>query len=391
MGSSQNLSGPRGNTVGRTLYWYLSLRCNLACKHCWVKSSPSTDTSRDLSPKAALKAVKNVQEFSASVILTGGEPLYRPDFTDIFEALLAAGINVAMETNGLLISRQFAALAQSAKADGRRVHIAISLDGGTCSTHEWVRGNNTFNRTLSAMRLLTEHGLAFDVQCILHRSNAHAVPDLYRLMADFSPPPRNLIFGFLSPVGRGLQLSDEWALSDGERERACALILEGMQSYPGVVCLKTPPALIPPKYFPRLFSRQNQCRCSTGCSFPTLGILPNGDITLCALSSDNPSLHFGNVQTDSLDRIWNKMRMDEARARYREARISGICSDCIFLSMCKGSCRAFAYEEFGEFSAPYPLCDALEKRGAFPSAYRRENLAGATAAGPAVTPVSDAS
>ena len=63
--------------------------------------------------------------------------------------------------------------------------------------------------------------------------------------------------------------------------------------------------------------------------------------------------------------------MDIVRRDYVSAeKLSGICADCTFKYTCKGGCRAFAYDEFGDLQAPHPLCDALDKRGEFPSIYR---------------------
>jgi len=361
------LSAPRNY---RTVYWYPSLRCNLACKHCWVKSSPTADTSRDLSTEEALQVVEKIREFGAFAILSGGEILFRQDALIILQALIDARVDMAVETNGLLICGQFIEMVVQARASGLRVNVAISMDGGTAEAHEWMRGRNTFDRTLKAMQLLKDAGIGFDVQCILHRGNAGTVTQLFEQMARFAPEPHQLIFGFLNPVGRGLQIADDWGLNDAEREEACGVIAAGMSRYPGRVCVKTPPALIPPRYFARLFSHQGQCYCSTACAFPTLGILPNGNITICALTGDDPSMNFGNIRTSSLAQIWKEVRMDEVRHKYVEAKLTGICSDCVFRAMCKGSCRAHAYEEFGEFNAPHPLCDTLFKRGEFPDAYR---------------------
>jgi len=371
--TQQELSAPRNY---RTVYWYPSLRCNLACKHCWVKSSPASDASRDLSTEEALKVVEKLKGFNAFVILSGGEILFRQDALIILQALIDARVNIAVETNGLLISGQFIEMVGQARRSVLRANVAISMDGGTAEAHEWMRGRNTFDRTLNAMQLLKDAGIGFDVQCILHRGNAGTVKELFERMARFSPEPRQLIFGFLNPVGRGLQIADDWGLSDAEREEACGLIAAGMGRYPGRVCVKTPPALIPPRYFARLFSHHGQCYCSTACAFPTLGILPNGNITICALTGDDPSMNFGNIRTASLEQIWEEVRMDEVRRKYVAAKLSGICDDCVFRAMCKGSCRAHAYEEFGEFNAPHPLCHTLFKRGEFPDAYRLTALHG---------------
>lgn len=361
------------------VYWYVSRRCNLACEHCWLNCSPYVDTSKELSAQEALAAVAKIKVFSNSAVLTGGEALFRPDFLVLLEAMVDARINTVIETNGLLISERMLELLQRAKGLGLRAGISISLDGGTKNAHEQVRGRNTFERTLAAMGMLKDAGLDFDVQCILHRRNINSIAPLFAQMAQYVPWLKQLIFGFLNPVGRGLQVSDDWGMTGADREEAYRMILEGMAWYHGSVYLKVPPALIPPQYFGRLVRRRGQWRCSASCDFPVLGILPDGRITVCALTGDDPSLYFGNIRTASLVQIWNERRMDILRQRYVEAGLTGICSDCVFSSCCKGSCRAYAYEEFGNFNAPFPLCETLNRAGEFPRGYRISCLRGAAA------------
>ena len=79
------------------------------------------------------------------------------------------------------------------------------------------------------------------------------------------------------------------------------------------------------------------------CAFPLLGVLPNGDVTICGLSRDDEQLHFGNVLTQSLRRSGRRTRMSLLRSRYLDAdSLTGICGDCIFKHSCKGGCRAWA-------------------------------------------------
>jgi radical SAM protein with 4Fe4S-binding SPASM domain len=361
------------------VYWYVSRRCNLACEHCWLNCSPYVDTSKELSTQEALAAVAKIKSFSNSAVLTGGEALFRPDFLLLLEAMIDARIHTVLETNGLLISERLVELLQQAKGFGLRAGISISLDGGTKAAHERVRGGNTFERTLAAMQMLKDACLDFDVQCILHRQNVVSIGALFEQMARYAPRLNQLIFGFLNPVGRGLQLNDFSGMTSAGRAEAYRMILEGMSWYPGRIYLKVPPALIPPQHFGRLFRQRNRWRCSATCAFPVLGILPDGHITVCALTGDDPSLHFGNIRTDSLTRIWYEARMDALRQRYVAAKMSGICSDCIFSSYCKGSCRAYAYEEFGSFSSPFPLCDALHRSDEFPREYRISKTRGQAA------------
>ncbi len=97
------------------VYWYLTNRCNLACKHCWVNSSPHADTSADLATDEIMATIARLKEIDPGlVILTGGEPLLRKDALAIVEAILDQGIALSVETNGMLIQDEHVRLFRTA-------------------------------------------------------------------------------------------------------------------------------------------------------------------------------------------------------------------------------------------------------------------------------------
>ncbi len=356
------------------IYWYLTFRCNLACKHCWVESSPWVDTSGDLTTLEAMRVVQQMVELNVGTcIMTGGEVLSRRDALDVLLALTDNGIRVAMETNGLLVSDRFIELARELQAQ-RLLNITISLDGGTAEAHDRLRGPGTFRRTFAKLGRLTAGGVAYAVQCVLNSSNIETIPVLYERAAELEPGLRTVAFALLNPIGRGEELVGDLGIGFGELTRILGLIEEHKGRFHGCTMVKAPPAAIPPRYLGMVF-RDREVETLVSCQFPLLGILPDGAVTVCALSRDNEELHFGNVRTSNLKRIWSERRMDLLRGRYLDTdNLAGICGDCIWKRRCRGACRAWAWEETGNFDAPYPLCAALAEAGQFPAAYRLSRL-----------------
>ncbi|MEO1084186.1 MAG: radical SAM protein [Acidobacteriota bacterium] len=355
------------------IYWYLSFRCNLACKHCSVFSSPFVDTSDDLTTKDCLEVVDQMKELNVrAAILSGGEVLFRPDALEIMEALVDRGISVGLETNGLLFTDEIIEFAQRAdKLD--LFSTCISIDGGTAATHDKVRGPNTFGKIIENLNRLKDAGVPFDNQCVLNRNKLPTVPNLIEEARKLRPALQKVQFGFLNPVGRGTEFIKEVGLRKGDMNRILDLIKVEQPNFDGTIVIKAPPAAIPPQYLGLVFQHDNVLGCRT-CQFPLLGVLPNGDITICALSRDNDSIYYGNTKKDRLKEIWVKTRMDYLRSSYVAAEsLTGICGDCIWQKTCKGSCRAWAYEQGGSFDAPFPLCARLDEEGEFPDAYRLSN------------------
>ncbi len=352
------------------IYWYLSFRCNLACEHCSVQSSPWVDTSRDLTTADALKVVDQMAELNVrTALLTGGEVMIRPDACEIMQALADRGIAIGLETNGLRFPPEFLLLARELQAK-KLLGISISLDGGTPETHERLRGPGSFSRTVRGFHLLAENGIHFNVQAVLNRSNLLSIPNLFAIAKELRPQLDLLLFAFLNAVGRGTTLIHQLGLHTGDYNTLFELIKQGMDRTGVPTVVKSPPATVPPRYLGVLFNHASSTP-SFSCQFPLLGVLPNGDITICAVSREDEGLHFGNVRTDNLKAVWAKTRMDMLRSRYLAADdLKGICGDCIFKRICKGACRAWAYEMGEDFDAPFPVCAQMETEGTFPSSYR---------------------
>src|SRR6266545_584244 len=368
--------------VRPSIYWYLTFRCNLACEHCSVHSSPWVDTSQDLDTGECMQVVEQLAELDArAALLTGGELLIRPDSLQILRALAGKGIVAGLETNGIHYPPGFFELAREMQREGL-FSITVSLDGGTAETHERLRGPRSFERTVAGLHLLRENGIRFNVQCTLNNESYGTIPDLYALAEKLSPECNAVQWGVLNPVGRGVGLIAELGLRSGNIAEIFELIKAHKPGFPGQTIVKVPPGIVPPKYLP-LLGRRSGVKLVTTCQFPLLGILPNGDVTICAVSRDNPDLHFGNVRDEGfrLKTCWERTRMEMLRSRYMAAEdLAGICGDCVWKYTCKGSCRAWAYEEGDSFDAPFPMCKALDDAGAFPKAYRLSSQNAAAAA-----------
>lgn len=354
------------------IYWYLSFRCNLACAHCSVSSSPWVDTSQDLNTEECLRVIEQMKELNVRMaILTGGEVLIRPDILVILQALREAKIMAAVETNGLRIDKPFLELAKQMQDEGL-ISVAISVDGGTKETHELLRGPRSFDRTVRGLRALKEAGIKFSVQCVLNNGNLHSIPNLYNLAEELYPECAMVQWPVLNPIGRGVDLVKELGLKPENIHRMFETIKENEHLYSGISRIKVPPAMIPPKYLSLVLKTEGMS-CTTTCDFPLLGVLPDGEVSICALTRDKEELMFGNIRDEemNLKDVWMKTRMDMLRSKYLASTdLEGICSDCVWQYTCKGSCRAWAYEEGESFDAPFPICQVMDEADAFPKAYR---------------------
>ncbi len=149
----------------------ITARCNNNCRHCYI-NLPASD-------RAARKEELSVAEISriagqaarlGSVwcLVTGGEPLLRPDFADIYMALKKEGLLVSVFTNATLINEKHIALFS--KYPPR--DIEITAYGVTRETYERVtREAGTFEKFMRGLRLLKEGGVRFRLKAVPIRSN----------------------------------------------------------------------------------------------------------------------------------------------------------------------------------------------------------------------------
>jgi MoaA/NifB/PqqE/SkfB family radical SAM enzyme len=149
----------RAGRVPLVCQWEITCRCNLRCVMCYTDCFNRPDLIRtELETHAILRIMDELADAGClDLILTGGEPLARPDFFDIYEHAKARGFLVAILTNGTLITKAVA--DRLAALPPHR--IEISLHGLTEQTFETITGRRrSFERCRRAIRLLLDRGLA---------------------------------------------------------------------------------------------------------------------------------------------------------------------------------------------------------------------------------------
>ena len=97
--------GPKRNPPAPVVIWNLVRRCNLACKHCYSISA-DTDFPGELTTEEVFTVMDDLKAFRVPVlILSGGEPLLRPDIFTIAQRAKALKFYVALSSNGTLITQ----------------------------------------------------------------------------------------------------------------------------------------------------------------------------------------------------------------------------------------------------------------------------------------------
>ena len=169
--------GPRRDPPGPVVIWNLIRRCNLKCKHCYSISG-DVDFPGELSTAEVFSVMEDLKAARVPVlILSGGEPLLRPDIFEISRQAKAHGFYVGLSSNGALIDadniRRIAEIGYD--------YIGISLDG-IGATHDRFRGKaGAFEASLNGVRLCRAHGLKVGLRFTMTMDNHAELADVLEL------------------------------------------------------------------------------------------------------------------------------------------------------------------------------------------------------------------
>ncbi|HID82906.1 MAG TPA: heme d1 biosynthesis radical SAM protein NirJ [Chromatiales bacterium] len=169
--------GPVRQPPGPVVIWNLIRRCNLTCKHCYSISA-DTDFKGELSTEEVNTVMDDLKQFRVPVlILSGGEPLLRPDIFDISKRAKAKGFYVGLSTNGTLIDESNI----NSIADVGYDYVGISIDGIE-NTHDTFRQKKgAFDASMHAVRLCRENDIKIGLRFTLTQDNVEELPQLLAL------------------------------------------------------------------------------------------------------------------------------------------------------------------------------------------------------------------
>ena len=189
--------GPKRNPPGPVVIWNLIRRCNLTCKHCYSISA-DTDFPNELSTEQVFGVMDDLKRFGVPVlILSGGEPLLRPDIFDIAHRAKDMGFYTALSTNGTLIDDSNIEKIAGVGFD----YLGISIDGIRETHDKFRRKEGAFDASMAALRRCHDLGIKVGLRFTMTQDNAAELPQLLQLMDDEGID--KFYFSHLNYAGRG--------------------------------------------------------------------------------------------------------------------------------------------------------------------------------------------
>jgi MoaA/NifB/PqqE/SkfB family radical SAM enzyme len=162
----------------------LTYRCNNSCRQCWISlPSNSPEKENELTSDAITRIVDEARAMGCRKwAISGGEPMLRPDFPEIFDYITRKSVSYSLNTNGTLINPHIARLMT------KKGSKMVALYGATAEVHDHItRTPGSFHSVLQGFAYLKEAGAGFTVQIVPMKDNYHQLDDMIRLAESLSP------------------------------------------------------------------------------------------------------------------------------------------------------------------------------------------------------------
>jgi heme d1 biosynthesis radical SAM protein NirJ len=352
---------PRRDPPGPVVIWNLIRRCNLLCKHCYSISG-DVDFPGELTTAEIFAVMDDLRRFHVPVlILSGGEPLLRPDIFEISHRAKRLGFYTGLSSNGTLISNGNIKNIAEVGYD----YVGISLDGIGATHDAFRRKAGGFDLALTGLRLCRDNGIKTGMRFTMTMDNAAEFPRLLDLMDEEGID--KFYLSHLVYAGRGNKNRGDDARRDFTRammdvlfERAWEAarngegkeFVTGNNDADGAYLLLWVRDRFPEKEDHIRGKLAQWGGNASGVNIANIDNLGN-------VHPDTMWWHYalGNVKDRPFSEIW----LDTgdpimAGLKRRPRAIEGRCGDCRFFDICGGNTRVRAMQLTGNPWAEDPAC-----------------------------------
>lgn len=353
---------PRSSTDRRpVVVWNVTRACNLACTHCYA-SAKRTPAADELTGDEARAFLDDLAGYGVpAVLISGGEPLSRPDLLDLMGYGVERGLRFTLSTNGTLID---GITARRLKTAGL-IYAGVSIDGPEHLHDTQRREQGAFRASVEGLRNLGEAGVRRGVRFTVTPGNHEGIDEVLDLVVRESI--ERFCLYHLVPSGRGGHLQD---ISAERRREVLATVFQFAEDHPDVEVLTVDNPSDGPALVHWLEDRdpERAVRCREMLAWnagskggPGIGIGCVDERGL--VHPDQFSRHrvLGNIREEPFSQIWTEAKDPWlAELRSSERPLAPVCEGCPDLAMCGGGNRARAELATGDPWALDPSCSRLE-------------------------------
>lgn len=320
-------------------------KCNFSCRMCYVHNELCNTAKKEELPASWWIDIgrQAVEAGMVFLLITGGEPLLRDDFSEIYKALHEMGLIISINTNGFLLSGAIRELF--GKYPPNRINV--SLYGSDNDTYEKFTGVRGFDTVIANIKATREMGIDVSLNCSITPDNRVDMKNIYKVANDLglhikATPymyPQTRLKGTygendnrLSPL-EAAECRVGWSLLRYEADNFISRAMGMREKIDEFLKAE------------RDCNEENGVRCRAGRS--SFWINKNGCMSLCGMIDSS-----SDVKAIGFTQAWERVR-----ERTAEIKLPSECAVCEYRHLCN-VCAAVCYTETGDFSKkPGYVCE----------------------------------
>ena len=314
-------------------------RCPLHCVYC---SNPleMASVSSELSTEEWIGVFQQSGRLGMlHAHFTGGEPLARPDLTELIAGARAAGLYTNLITSGIGLAEA----RLQALVDAGLDHIQLSFQDSREEAANWIAGAKAHAHKIELSRIIRGHKLAFTVNLVIHRQNIDHLAEMIAFIEQLAPERMEIA----NTQYYGWALKNRAALlpTRAQLDTAVEAVAAAEKRLAGRIRVD----FVVPDYYAR-FPKA----CMGGWGRRLMLINPAGKVLPCHAAEVIPGLSFENVRDQNLEFIWQQ---SSSFQRFRgEEWMPEPCRTCDQRTEDFGGCRCQALLLTGNPGATDPAC-----------------------------------
>ena len=314
-------------------------RCPLHCVYCsnplelsGVSSELSTDQWIDVFEQAGKLGMLHAH-------FTGGEPLARPDLTQLIAGARAADLYTNLITSGVGLS----ATRLQSFMDAGLDHIQISFQDSREGAANWIAGAKAHAHKIELSRIIRRHKIAFTVNLVIHRQNIDHLEEMISFIEQLAP--ERMEIAHTQYYGWALKNRAALLPTRAQLEKSVEVVAAAEKRLAGRIRIDS----VVPDYYAR-FPKA----CMGGWGRRLMLINPSGKVLPCHAAEVISGMAFENAREKSLEFIWQQ---SSSFQRFRgEEWMPEPCRSCDRRADDFGGCRCQALLLTGDTTATDPAC-----------------------------------
>ena len=326
--------------------------CNLECKHCYQirsKVKDELDINIILNQIEDLKKVTGYDKFFFR--LSGGEATLRKDLFKVIRKIISQGHLVELMTNGTFLDLSY---VYALKASGVNI-CQVSMDGSTSEIHEYIRGKNSYDKTIKGIKNLVKVGIPTEIKfTIIKGVNTDDIRNMFQLCSDLGVKYVSLARFILA--GNGITNFAESNLIGQEMRDVFYKIIDEGKKFPELeIRVRDQLARIVSLEYKDIPQNihLNQ-RVYVGNSYLAFDTYGN------VYADRQLDIVIGNIHQQKLESIWSQNEKLD-KLKWNKNNLQGKCINCNINELCMGGNKTASYTFTGNPFTPDPGCWHYEK------------------------------